>query len=168
MAEPDSPFSPAAAPEKETHWVPMAIGAAVVAALVVALIIFTRSGPANANPEDPTFAKLQLSRLSMATAKNFVGGSVTYIQGSITNTGDKKFTGARVQVTFKNTLGETVQKENLPVTVVLPNLPYVDYGTMDHAPLAPGQARDFRLTLEHVSADWDGQVPQVKVVSLSY
>jgi hypothetical protein len=71
-------------------------------------------------------------------------------------------------VTFKNTLGETVQKENLPVTVVLPNLPYVDYGTMDHAPLAPGQTRDFRLTLEHVSADWDGQVPQVKVVSLSY
>lgn len=168
MAEPDSPFSPVAAPEKESHWIPMAIGAAVVAALVVALIIFTRSGPSSANPEDPNLAKLQLSRLSMATAKNFVGGSVTYIQGSIANSGDKKVTGARVLVTFKNTLGETVQKENLPLTVVLPNLPYVDYGTMDHAPLAPGQSRGFRLTLEHVSADWDGQVPQVQVVSVSY
>jgi hypothetical protein len=168
MAEPDSPFSPTAAPEKETHWVPMAIGAAVVAAVVVAFIVFGRSGPSNANPEDPALAKLQLSRLSMATAKNFVGGSVTYIQGSIANTGDKKVTGARVQVIFKNTLGETVQKENLPLTVVLPNLPYVDYGTMDHAPLAPGQSRGFRLTLEHVSADWDGQVPQVRVVSVAY
>jgi hypothetical protein len=168
MAEPDSPFSPAAEPEQEKHWIPMSIGAVVVAAVVVAFIVFGRSGPTNANQTDPYLAKLQLSKLSMATAKNFVGGTVTYIQGSIANTGDKKVTGARVQVLFKNSLNETVQKENLPVTVLLPNTPYVDYGTMDRAPLAVGQSRDFRLTLEHVSADWDGQVPQVRVVSVQY
>jgi uncharacterized protein DUF2393 len=168
MAAPDSPFSPGKQPEDEKHWIPMAIGAAVVAAVVIALIVFGRSGPPEGNQADPYLAKLQLSRLSMATAKNFVGGTVTYIQGAITNTGDKKVTGARVQVLFKNALNETVQKENLPITVLLPNLPYTDYGTMDRAPLAPGQSRDFRLTLEHVSTDWDGQVPQVKVVSVQY
>jgi hypothetical protein len=77
-------------------------------------------------------------------------------------------TGASVQVIFKNSLGEVAQKDTLPVTVLLPNVPYVDYGLMDRAPLAAGQARDFRLTLEHVSTDWDGQVPQVKPVSMAY
>jgi hypothetical protein len=76
-------------------------------------------------------------------------------------------TGARVQVFFKNSLGETAQKETLPVLAVLPNTPYTDYGTLDRAPVAPGGSRDFRLTLEHVSADWDGQIPTVKVVSVS-
>jgi hypothetical protein len=54
------------------------------------------------------------------------------------------------------------------MTVLLPNVPYVDYGLIDRAPLAAGQARDFRLTLEHVTTDWDGQVPTVKVVSIAY
>jgi len=56
----------------------------------------------------------------------------------------------------------------LPVTVLLPNVPYVDYGLIDRAPLAAVQTRDFRLTLEHVTADWDGQAPTVKVVSMAY
>ena len=104
----------------------------------------------------------------MATAQNFAGGTVTYIQGKITNIGDRRVTGATAEVVFKNSLGEVSQWEkSLPIMVLLPNLPYVDYGPMEHASLAPGQTRDFRLTLEHVTADWDGQIPQIKVVSVS-
>lgn len=147
----------------------MVIGGVLVAAVVAAFIIFGRSAPApSPNQVDPYAARLQISNLHMATAENFAGGSVTYILGSIANTGDKKVTGARVQVLFKNSLGETAQKETLPVMALLPNTPYVDYGTLDRAPLTPGQTRDFRLTLEHVSADWDGQVPAVRVVAVSY
>jgi hypothetical protein len=104
----------------------------------------------------------------MARAQNFAGGSVTYIEGTVANTGDKKVTAASVQVTFKNYLGEISQKETVPVTVVTPNASYIDYGTLDRVPLAPGQKRDFRLTLEFVTPDWDGQIPQVKVVSVGY
>jgi hypothetical protein len=104
----------------------------------------------------------------MATAQNFAGGSVTYIEGKLANGTDRKVTGASVQVIFKNSLGEISQKDTLPVTVLLPNVPYVDYGLIDRAPLAAGQTRDFRLTLEHVTTDWDGQVPTVKVVSIAY
>jgi hypothetical protein len=104
----------------------------------------------------------------MATAQNFAGGSVTYIEGKITNTTDRKVTNARVEVLFKNSLGETAQKDTLPVTILLRTTPYVDYGSIESSPLASGQARDFRLTLEHVSTDWDGQVPQVRVVTLAY
>jgi hypothetical protein len=131
----------------------------------------TRAGNSKngASAGDPNLAKLQLSGLHMATAQNFAGSSVTYIEGRITNNSDRKVTAVRVELIFKNTIGEIAQDEKaIALTVLLPNVPYVDYGPVDRAPLTPGQARDFRLTLEHVSADWDGQVPQVKVVSVGY
>jgi hypothetical protein len=172
MDEPDQqlPFSPLNTQQEDSKsWLPMMVGVMIVLAIVVGLVLLTRSGrPAPANPGDPNLQKLKVSDLHMATAQNFAGGSVTYIEGKITNGSDRKVTNASVQVLFKNALGETAQKDTLPVTVLLPNVPYVDYGLIDRAPLAPGQARDFRLTLEHVSTDWDGQVPQVKVVSIGY
>ena len=146
----------------------MAAGGAFVLVLVVVVVLLTRGGKSTGNPADPNLAKLQVSNLHMATAQNFAGGSVTYIEGKLTNGTDRKVTGASVQVLFKNSLGEIAQKDTLPVTVLLPNVPYVDYGLIDRAPLAAGQTRDFRLTLEHVTTDWDGQIPTVKVVSIGY
>lgn len=168
-SEHQQPFSPGLEPEKETNWIPMAIGAAVVVAVVVAFILFSGSGSTGKTGQaDPYLAKLELSNLHMETAENFAGSSVTYIEGSIKNTGDKKITSARAQVVFKNSLGEISQKEPLPILVQLPNTPYLDYGTIERAPLASGQARNFRLTLEHVTADWDGQIPAVRVISVGY
>jgi hypothetical protein len=168
-SEKDQVFSSQKAPVERSSWVPMAAGGLFVLVLLIGLVMLTRSGkPAASNPSDPNLAKLQISNLHMATAQNFAGGSVTYIEGKLANGSDRKVTGATVQVIFKNSIGEIAQKETLPVTVLLPNVPYVDYGLIDRAPLAPGQTRDFRLTLEHVSTDWDGQVPQVKPVSIAY
>ena len=167
-SEKDQVFSSQTTPAEKNHWVPMAAGGIFVIALLVVLVVMTRGGKPAGNPADPNLAKLQISDLHMATAQNFAGGSVTYIEGKIANTTDRKVTGASVQVIFKNSLGEIAQKDTLPVTVLLPNVPYVDYGPIDRAPLAAGQARDFRLTLEHVSTDWDGQVPTVKAVGVTY
>ena len=147
----------------------MAIGGVFVLVLIIGVVLLTRAGkPANISAGDPNLAKLQVSELHMATAENFAGGSVTYIEGKLTNSTERKVTAANVQVMFKNSLGEIAQKDTLPVTVLLPNTPYVDYGLIDRAPLAPGQTRDFRLTLEHVTTDWDGQFPTVKMVSIAY
>lgn len=161
-------FTPVTNKSENRNWVPMAAGAVLVLALLAGFVLIGHSGKPASNPSDPNLVKLQIADLHMATAQNFAGGSVTYIEGKITNTSDKKVTGARVEVIFKNSLGETAQKDTLPVTILLRNTPYVDYGPIDGAPLAQGQGRDFRLTLEHVSTDWDGQVPQVRVVSLEY
>jgi hypothetical protein len=168
-SENDPVFSPPPNQTENRAWVPMAAGGAVVLVLIVVLVLLTRAGrPPAPSPGDPNLAKLQVSGLHMAIAQNFAGGSVTYIEGKLTNGTDRKVTGASVQVIFKNSLGEIAQKDMLPVTVLLPNVPYVDYGLIDRAPLATGQTRDFRLTLEHVTTDWDGQVPTVKVVSIGY
>ena len=164
------PFSPVEQQEDKRNILPMAIGAVVVAVIIAVLVFATRTGkPSSSGQSDPNIAKLQISGLHMATAQNFAGNSVTYIEGKISNGTGRKVTAARVEVLFKNAIGEIAQDEkSLPVTVLLPNTPYVDYGPIDRAPLGSGQSRDFRLTLEHVSADWDGQVPQVKIVAVTY
>ena len=170
MADPE-PFAPGIAGEQDKEprsWTPMIIGGVVVAVIIAALIGFGIMGrPRAGSPGDPYLAKLELSNLHMAKAENYAGGSVTYVEGTLVNTGDKKVTSATVQVTFKNYLGQVSQKETVPVTVVTNNPAYVDYGTLDRAPLAPGQQRGFRLTLEYVTPDWDGQVPQVQVVGIA-
>lgn len=164
------PFSAAREQEEKRNLLPMVIGGLLVVIAITVLVLATRAGKSSgAGQGDPNLAKLQISDLHMATAQNFAGNSVTYIEGKISNATDRKVTGARVEVIFKNSIGEIAQDEkSLPVTVLLPNVPYIDYGPIDRAPLAPGQSRDFRLTLEHVSADWDGQLPTVKVMAVNY
>src|SRR5215470_12512132 len=131
MAGPEQPASqlqePLSSAQQESgrNWVPMAVGAVLVIVVVVLIVVFTRSG-GNASQANPYTSKIQISSLHMATAENFAGGTVTYIQGTLANTGDRKLTAARVEVLFKNSLGEVTQKEVLPVMVLLPNTPYVD------------------------------------------
>jgi len=169
-SENEQGISPTATSEEGKNWVPMAAGVAVVLVILGAFFLLGHFSHSDTvvKADDPYLAKLQISGLHMATAQNFAGSSVTYIEGKITNGGDRKVTAARAEVLFKNGIGEIAQKEMLSVTVLLPNMPYVDYGPIDQAPLAPGQSRNFRLTLEHVSTDWDGQIPHVKVVSVGY
>lgn len=158
--------SPGGAAESGRNWMPMIVGAVLVIVAVTLIVVLTHN-KVTAGRSDPYIAKLQVSNLHMATAQNFAGGSVTYIDGTITNTGDKRLTAASVHVTFKNSLGEMVDESTLPAMVLQPDTPIVDYGPMERAPLRPGQSRDFRLTLEHISADWNGQIPEVKVVAVS-
>jgi hypothetical protein len=164
----DGPFGSAGSEQEDgRNWVPMAVGVALVIVAVALIVIFARNST-SPNQPDPYAAKLQISNLHMETAENFAGGSVTYIEGTLANTGDRKVTSARVEVVFKNSLGELVQDErSLPVMVLQPDTPIVDYGPLDRAPIGPGRARDFRLTLEHITRDWDGQIPQIKVVAVS-
>jgi hypothetical protein len=166
VTEPESPFS-APPPPESRNWKPIIAGIVVVLLIVAAVTLLSRvTRSYNAAAGDPYLNKLELSNLHMATAENFAGGSVTYIEGTLTNNADRKITGASAQVTFRNTLAEITQRETLPLTVLVPNSPYADYGTLDRVPLSPGQSRDFRLTLEYVTPDWDGQIPQVKVVTV--
>src|SRR5437763_483397 len=105
-SEQEPVFSPFTREGESRSWIPMVAGAALLLVVVAGMILLTRSGrPAPANPGDPNLAKLQIANLHMATAQNFAGGSVTYIEGKITNTTDRRVTGASVQVLFKNSLG---------------------------------------------------------------
>jgi len=106
----------------------------------------------------------------MSSAENFVGATVTYLDGKITNSGDRIATRAVVEATFMNSLGQVVQRETLPMHVLTTSTSggiYTDVVDLSATPLAPGQSRPFRLTLEHISADWNHAAPGLKVVDVA-
>ena len=150
-------------------WISLAIGVAFLVLVVAAVFFFGHKKPdPNARKADPYLANLRISDLQIAVGEDFAGNRITYVEGKITNSGDKKITGATIELLFKNVLGETIQQEDLPLMVLHFKVPYEDYAVLEQAPLAPGQTREFRQMLEHVSADWDRLLPQVKMVGVNY
>jgi hypothetical protein len=102
MSSPDILGEPREQPKREFPW-PIVVGAAVVV-VVIGLIAFLTYKPApqpGAKREAPPYAaKLELRDIKMATANNYVGGSVTYLEGSIVNSGDKTVAGVTVEATW--------------------------------------------------------------------
>jgi len=76
--------------------------------------------------------------------------------------------GGQVQVSFKNSLGQAVQTETMPLHILTKNAlgGYQDVTDISQAPLAPGQSKTIRLTFEHISSDWDQSYPEMKFVNL--
>jgi uncharacterized protein DUF2393 len=149
--------------QQDSHWKPILIGIISVLVVVGIYTFLSRTRAKPAAQPDPYAPKLKLSDIKMSEAQNFIGSTVTYIDGTVTNAGDQIVTGATVHVVFKNSLGEIVQAEDVPLQVVQPNGLYSDASNLTAAPLAPGKAKTFRLTFEHISADWDRAYPQLEV-----
>ena len=165
MAE---PFTPVARQESERNWTPFFVGLVAVLVVVGIITVFTRSKPSTNTQTDAYAAKVQLSDLKLSAAENYVGGTVTYLDLNITNTGDKTLTGAEMKAVFKNTLGQVVQTETLPLHVLAENKMggYEDLVDLSRAPIGPGQTKTVRMTLEHISDDWDRQYPEMQLVNL--
>jgi hypothetical protein len=154
--------------KSETPWIPIIIGAVTVLIALGVIFFFTRTDTPTTDTSPPAYAaNLPLGEIHLSSAQNFAGQSVTYLEGKIQNTGQQTVDGISVQVAFKNSLGETVQRETQPLMVITTRQPYIDTASVKNAPLKPGDARDFRLTFEHVSSDWNQQTPEIKVVRVS-
>jgi hypothetical protein len=161
-------FSQPPVEEAGRRWLPLAIGAAVIVAALAAIMILGRPakqpGPATL---DPYSEYLRVSDLKLSTAANFVGVSVTYLDGRITNVGSKTMTGATVESVFRNSLGQIVQRETQPLMLYHTGIQGIpDVAPLSAAPLTPNQTRDFRLTFEHISADWDQGYPELRFVKI--
>jgi Protein of unknown function (DUF2393) len=155
------------AEQRESHLVPIVLGVAFVLVVVGVIAVLSRSSPKPAPPPNPYAAQLQLSDLKMSVAENFVGARTTYIDGTVTNAGDKTVTRAAVHVAFKNSLGEVAQAEDVTLYILKTAGPYPDTVDLHLSPLAPGQSAPFRLTFDHISNDWDRAYPDLKVTDVS-
>jgi hypothetical protein len=93
---------------------------------------------------------------------------VTYLDFNITNTGYQALVGADVKAQFKDTMGQIVQKETIPLHVLVENqlAGYPDLVDMSRAPIGPGQTKTVRITLEHVSDAWNQSYPNMELVNL--
>lgn len=159
--------SPLTEKESDSNLRPILLGVALVVIVVGAIAVLTRGNPKSAARPHPYAANLKLSDLKMSAAENFVGASVTYIDGTVTNTADKTVTHAIVHVAFKNSLGEVAQAEDVPLHVLQIGGPYPDAVDVSLSPLANGQSKPFRLTFEHISSDWNQAYPDLQVIDVS-
>ena len=68
-----------------------------------------------------------------------------------------------VHVSFKNSLDQVAQAEDVALRVLQATGPYPDAVDLSTTPLAPRQSKPFRLTFEHISADWNQAYPELQV-----
>jgi hypothetical protein len=161
-------FAPAEQESRARNWTPFVVGAVAVIVVIVVLVVFTRHTGKRAQQVNPYASKLQISYAKVSAAENYMGGTVTYLDATITNTGDQSLVGADMNLVFKNTMNEIVQKETIPLHVLVENQMggYPDLVDMSRSPIAPGHSKNVRMTLEHISADWDQAPPAMQLVNL--
>ena len=111
-------------------------------------------------------AQLVVSNVQMSESGNLSGGKLTYLDGTITNRGTSTVNSVVVQVAFRDAMHRVAQNETMPLQLIRMREPYVDTQPVAAAPVAPGTSRDFRLIFDHVSAEWDGQYPEVRIIQV--
>jgi hypothetical protein len=153
--------------ERDSNWRPILLGVALVVGGVAIAALLLRTDTKIAAQPHPYAANLKFSELKMSAAENFVGSTVTYLDGTVTNAGDKTVTHALAHVTFNDSLGQLAQAEDVPLRVLQTSGPYPEAVDLGATPLAPGQSKPFRLTFEHVTADWNHEYPQLQVTDVA-
>jgi hypothetical protein len=155
------------AEQRETNWRAIGIAIAVVAGIVVILFLISRTEQKPPAGPHPYAANVKLSDLKMSAAENFVGATVSYIDGTITNSGNQTVTHAVVEVTFRDSMGQLAQRETVPLRVLQTSGPYPDAVDLSVSPLAAGQSKPFRLTFESISGQWNHEYPALKVTDVT-
>jgi hypothetical protein len=145
-----------------SRWI-IVIAIAALVTVAVAAAFLLREKPSALSGPPPYAANVKFSDLKMSRAQNFVGATVTYIDGTLTNTGDKTVIRVIAHVTFKDPYGQVAQIEDVPVRTLQPFGPYTDAVDLASSPLSPGQSKPFRLTFEHVSEQWGQSYPELQI-----
>jgi hypothetical protein len=155
------------ADERETNWRAIGVGVGVVVVIVVVLFLISRSEQKTPTGPPPYAANIKFSDLKMSAAENFVGATVSYVDGTVNNSGPQTVAHVVVEVTFKDSMGQLAQRETVPLRVLQTSGPYPDAVDLNASPLAPGQSKPFRLTFEGISAQWNHEYPELKVVDVA-
>jgi len=155
------------AEERDSSRVIIAGAVVVVIAVMLGVAFLLREPPKAAKVVSPYAASLTLSDLKMSAAENFIGHTVSYVDGKITNSGDKTVTRVMVEVVFKDDIGQLAQREDLPLRVLRQTGPYSEAVDLSVMPLAPGQSQSFRLTFDSISAQWNRQYPEIRVTDVT-
>lgn len=155
------------AEERDSSRVIIGIAIAVLIGGAVLAAFLLREPPRVAKTASPYLASLKLSDFKMSAAENFIGATVSYIDGSITNSSDKTVTHVLIEVVFKDEMGQVAQQEEVPLQVIRSNGAYPEPVDIGVSPLAPGQTRPFRLTFDHISAQWNRQYPEIRVTDVT-
>ena len=153
--------------ERDNSRIIIAVAVTVVIGVMLAAAFLLRQPPKQVKPPSPYIANLKLSDFKMSAAENFIGATVSYIDGKITNTGDKTVTHVMLEVNFEDSMGQVAQREDVSLRVIRSNGAYEEPVDLTAAPLGPGQSANFRLTFDSISAQWNHQYPDMTITDVT-
>lgn len=130
---------------------------------------FQEAPPASSQPLPPLDASteayvqaISVSELELSRWQNFLGQTVTYLDATLTNSGPRTILALELTIEFQDLYGQVVLREKFrPVGGRRPSAFVLGGG-----PLGPGTSRRFRAGFEHLPADWNRALPQVRVSGL--
>jgi hypothetical protein len=164
----DALESPLPAPQKEPgifrH--PAVIALTTLFGVAALYLLFFRGpvpGPSSVRqhlpfgPAEKAYAaKLQFANFAMSEAENFLHQKVKYLDGDLTNGGDRPLTGIEAVVEFRDDMNQIALRETRPIL------------GGPSAALAPGATAHFQISFDHVPASWNMQMPIVQVAGLQF
>ncbi len=133
---------------------------AILVTVIVLVVKHTRTAPVAevklpyGAAEQAYSDRIHFDDIKLAHATNFLNQDFTYVAGTVANMGDKDIKAIQVQIEFRNTLDQVVLRET--ESLIPP----------DADPIPAGQRRDFQVTLEHLSEEWNHQYPSIHVTGL--
>jgi hypothetical protein len=137
---------------------------AVMLALLAVVVFFWHShsatqfssGALPTEEQKAYFRQLEFTDLHMSVAQNFLGDNVTYLDARVKNEGTKTVRRLDVDLTFVDMLSQVILRERVyPVSERTP-------------PLNPGESRAFRITFEHIPAEWNQAAPTITPVYVRF
>jgi hypothetical protein len=155
------------ADERETNWRAIGIAVGIVVLIVGLLLLLSRTQQKGPSGPPAYAASIKFSDMKMSAAENFVGATVSYIDGTVTNTGKQTVTHVVAEVTFKDSIGQLAQRETVPLRVLRTSGPYPEAVDLSLSPLGPEQSKPYRLIFESISAQWNHEYPEIKVTDVT-
>jgi hypothetical protein len=151
-----------------TPWI--IAGSVVVIVALLLIVIGSRSHQVTSTTPDPYASQLAVSDLALSQSSNMAGSQLTYVDGTVTNHGDRTVDGVTVQTVFHGagdaSGASQPQSETSALKLISSREPYVDTVPVSSNPIKPGESRPFRLIFDHVSADWNQQNPDLRVMQV--
>jgi hypothetical protein len=154
-------------PDRDPAWRPKILGIAAILVVAAVVVFLQRPKPHPPTPINPYAAQLEISGITMSAAQNFIGAKVTYIDGTLTNPGNKTVTGAIIHVTFRDSYGQVAQIDDVTAKILQTTGPYPDTLDLAASPLTPNQSKPFRLIFDHVSEQWNQGYPELQIANVT-
>jgi Protein of unknown function (DUF2393) len=161
----DGLIEPSPLSEKR-DWRPVYLGVGLVVVVMGIVVFCLRPQPRIVHPPNPYIANVKLSGIKMSVAENFAGASFTYVDGTVTNTGGQTVTSATVHIIFRDSIGQVALADDFALKILQTSGPYPDTVDLRMSPLGPGQSKQFRVTFEHISAEWNHAYPEVQITNV--
>lgn len=112
--------------------------------------------PALTGEEKAYLQQIVVTEAHLSAEQNFLGDTVAYLDAQLTNSGSKLVRRLEIQLEFHDALNQVVLRESShPVSLRSP-------------PLKPGETRPFRVTFEHLPAEWNGLPPVIKATRVDF